>query len=82
VTPLHPALIARLRTTRDFDRLRELVIRYLAEIQKRFSNFSVVDFTDIASFGGDPEGFIDVAHADEKNLERAMVALVEPHALQ
>jgi hypothetical protein len=82
VTPLHPALIARLRTTRDFDRLRELVIRYLPEIQKRLSNFTVVDFTDIASFGGDPEGFIDVAHADEKNLERAMVALVEPHALQ
>lgn len=82
VTPLHPLLVEHLRRSRDFDRLRELVVRYLRSVTARYPNMTVTDLTDIAAFGGDPTGFTDAAHTDDENSRRMTEALWADHAVQ
>lgn len=82
ITPLHWRLVDDLRATRHFDELRNLTIEYLRGVQARFPRFSVIDFTDVKTFGGDPAGFLDAAHTDEENSRRMTAALWTSHALQ
>ncbi len=76
ITPLSPRLLAHLRETANFDRLHEIVVDYVRGLSAQFSNFSVVDMTEVASWGGDPEGFFDGAHADDANARRLVNALL------
>lgn len=87
VTTLSEPLVADLRNTRDFDRLHGLVRDWLFSLARDPAQFSVVDFTDVSAFGGDPRGFVDAAHVDHSNSRRIVEALylAQPraaHALQ
>lgn len=82
ITALHPMLIARLRQTRDFDRLHALVVEYLRDAEARFPNFTVVDFTDVAAFGGASAQFRDGAHINDENARRLAAALWGVRAVQ
>jgi hypothetical protein len=75
LTPLSGPLIEHLRIHRSFDSLHQLVWTYLQEVQARHPHFSVVDFTDVRSFGGNPAGFLDGAHTDDENSRRLVEAL-------
>lgn len=67
ITPLHPKLLEHLRHTRDYDRLRAETVAYLQEQQRRFPHLKAVDFTEVSSFGGQPDGFLDGAHTTDEN---------------
>jgi hypothetical protein len=75
ITPLSAPLLAHLRVTRDFDRVHRVVGDYLSSLTQRFANFTVSDFTDIASVGGDPKDYFDGAHMGEANSRRVVDAL-------
>lgn len=79
--PLHPQLQAGLME-RGYDARRRETIEAVTRLSAA-SGASFVDFSDTASFGGSPEGFLDGAHLDQASgalLARAL--LKETHAIQ
>lgn len=67
ITPVQKVLLDHLRRTRDYDRLRGETLAYLTEQAVRFPNLRVVDFTEVSSFGGQEDGFLDGAHTTDEN---------------
>jgi len=84
ITPLHPLVLEHLDRSRNDERLRGDLVAYLTTLRERWPGFSYVDFTEIATFGGDPELFFDGAHLRDENavrLVRALFAEAAPGAL-
>lgn len=65
LTPLHPELQLALEQRGYKTRRREVVER--VERMASETGASFFDFTDVASFGGSPDGFLDGAHMDQKS---------------
>ncbi len=79
--PLHPQLQAGLME-RGYDARRRETIEAATQLSAA-SGASFVDFSDPASFGGSPDGFLDGAHLDQASgalLARAL--LKETHVIQ
>jgi len=74
IMPVHPKVI---RAVRDehWDNRRASFAEYLAGLQERY-RFTVLDFTFISSFDGDPSGFYDGVHLKKANLRRLLRAAV------
>lgn len=68
MTPLHPELLETVNNMERFDaaalyaEANEYLSRTVAEVGGVFR-----DYTDVTSFGGDPEGFYDVVHLQPEN---------------
>jgi hypothetical protein len=74
IMPVHPRVI---RAVRDehWDNRRASFAAYLAGLQETH-RFTVLDFTFIESFGGDPGAFYDGVHMKKANLRRLLRAAV------
>lgn len=72
--PVHPKVI---RAVRDehWDNRRASFAEYLAGLQERY-RFTVLDFTFIESFNGDPSAFYDGVHMKRSNMRRLLRAAV------
>jgi hypothetical protein len=75
LTPLHPVVIGRLRADRDFDRLRGAVVATVSTLMARYPKFVFRDYTEVESFGGSLDLFVDGAHIRKGNAERILAAL-------
>ena len=74
ILPMHPDAIAALRDD-HWDNRRASFAAYLAGLQQSY-RFTVLDFTFIESFGGDPDAFYNAAHMKLPNLRRLLRAAV------
>ncbi len=72
--PMHPDAIAALRDE-HWDNRRASFAAYLAGLQQSY-RFTVLDFTFIESFGGDPDAFYNAAHMKLPNMRRLLRAAV------
>ena len=72
--PLHPRLLAAVRPAGWTERRTE-VMAYLHGLQRTL-DFTVLDFTELSSFGGDPKGFYDGFHIRQANARRLLDAVV------
>ena len=73
--PLHPRLLAAVRTA-GWQARRAEVMTYLKGLQGRYG-FGLLDRSDLATFGGDPDEFYDGFHmkrANARKLTRNVVA--------
>jgi hypothetical protein len=78
ITPLHPQLAASLRADTTYeDRKRELV-GWLGPLAKRQS-CQFHDLSQIATFAGDAQAFVDGIHPLEKNTRRMIDRIVGRH---
>jgi len=75
VTPLHPLVLQALRQRRDFDRLHALLIEYLRDVVAHNPGTRLRDFTELGSFGGNPDWFYDGAHMRAENAKLLVKAL-------
>jgi len=74
IMPIHPRVI---RAVRDehWDNWRASFKAYLADLQKSY-HFTVLDFTFIRTFDGDPDAFFDGVHMKPLNMRRLLRAAV------
>ena len=72
--PLHPRLLAAVRPAGWTERRRQ-VMSYLRR-QQRELDFTVLDFTALRRFGGDPSGFYDGFHIRRANARRLLDEVV------
>jgi hypothetical protein len=75
LTPLHPKVLERLRRERDFERLRNEVVSTLRDLESKNAGFSFRDYTEVQSFGGSVDLFMDGAHVRKGNADRILAAL-------
>ena len=68
ITPLHASVRERLARSRNFESLLAQLRAYLAEAVTSHAHFTWVDFTDPASFGGEPDAFYDGAHPRDQSM--------------
>ncbi|HWI52117.1 MAG TPA: hypothetical protein VNT01_08240 [Symbiobacteriaceae bacterium] len=66
-TPFHPALLAGLQQAPAFGPVRAAALPYLERLADRYPNVTFHDFTEVASFGGDPNAFFDGVHYRQEN---------------
>ncbi|MEZ6117521.1 MAG: SGNH/GDSL hydrolase family protein [Pirellulaceae bacterium] len=76
LTPMHPELLEYIRDCSTFDQRRTQMVRYLEIAAERYG-YSFVDFSDIRSFQGSPELFVDGIHPLEPNTRRMIDILVQ-----
>jgi hypothetical protein len=74
ILPVHPDVIAAIRDE-HWDNRRASFAAYLAGLQQSY-RFTVLDFTFIESFGGDPDAFYNAAHMKLPNMRRMLRAAV------
>ena len=74
LTPVHPKVMRVVRND-HWDSLHASLLDYFKEQQKRY-HFTVLDFTFISSFNGDPAAFYDASHMKESNMRRLLDAAV------
>ena len=72
--PIHPKVLRVMRND-HWDSQHASLLAYFEELQTRF-HFTVLDFTFIASFSGDPAAFYDAVHMKASNLRRMLDAAV------
>jgi hypothetical protein len=86
VSPLHRSVVAHLEQKRSFSTLRAATVAALEQLRNEFpGTLSVVDYTDVRAFGGDPELFYDSAHirtATANLLIHALLRSQPGHAVQ
>ena len=73
--PLHPRLLAAVRAA-GWQARHDEVMTYLTGLQGRYG-FGLLDCSDLATFGGDPDEFYDGFHikrANARKLTRSVVA--------
>ena len=75
MTPLHAEVRAALRARRNFDATRAELLAWLEPLSVTNRLFSVVDYSEVSSFGGAEDGFYDGAHIDDENSDRVLRAL-------
>lgn len=68
IMPYHPEALAAFRAAGWQDKLGALHA-YLGSLQGRYA-FHLLDYTEIASFGGSTDGFYDGAHVKRENVRR------------
>ena len=68
VMPYHPEALAAFRAVGWQDKL-DALSAYLQSLQGRYA-FHLLDYTEIASFGGSAGGFYDGAHVKRQNARR------------
>jgi len=74
--PYEPAALAEMRQIESYVAVDTALRAFLAEQQATY-DFTVVDLTDLDTWGGDPNGFIDdYYHMDQANADRVIVALL------
>lgn len=76
VTPMHPELATYLDHHSDFEARRDEVIESAKKITLG-NAFSFVDLSDIRSFDGDPDCFVDGVHPLEPNTRKMVKRLLE-----
>ena len=74
LTPMHPKLLTAVRTAGWNERHRE-VTAYL-ERQRAAYGFTLLDFSELSSIGGDPDAFYDGFHFTRANARRLVDAVV------
>jgi hypothetical protein len=74
IMPYHPTALAAFREA-GWDAKEESFKAYLESLRGRY-RFHLVDYTDIASFGGTEEGFYDGAHVTSANARRILSQVV------
>jgi hypothetical protein len=74
LTPIHPKVMRVMRND-HWDSRHASLLAYFEELQERY-HFTVLDFTFISSFDGDPAAFYDVSHMKESNMRRLLDAAV------
>lgn len=75
IMPVHPKVIKAVRDE-HWDNRRASFAEYLAVLQETY-RFTVLDFTFISSFDGDPAAFYDGVHMKKANLRRLLRAAVK-----
>ena len=68
IMPYHPEALAAFRAVGWQDKL-DALNAYLRSLQGRYA-FHLLDYTEIASFGGSADGFYDGAHVKRENARR------------
>ena len=68
IMPYHPEALAAFRAVGWQDKL-DALHAYLRSLQGRYA-FRLLDYTEIASFGGSADGFYDGAHVKRENARR------------
>lgn len=68
IMPYHPDALAAFRAVGWQDKL-DALRAYLRSLQGRYA-FHLLDYTEIASFGGSADGFYDGAHVKRENVRR------------
>jgi hypothetical protein len=68
IMPYHPDALAAFRAVGWQDKL-DALIAYLRSLRGRYA-FQLLDYTEIASFGGSADGFYDGAHVKRENARR------------
>jgi hypothetical protein len=66
-TPFHPDMIKGLKQVEAYNQVQAAALPYLQALPSRFPNVTFHDLTDVASFGGDPNGFFDGVHYRQEN---------------
>lgn len=66
-TPFHPDMIKGLKQVEAYNQVQAAALPYLQALPSRFPNVTFHDFTDVASFGGDPNAFFDGVHYRQDN---------------
>lgn len=79
LTTLHPAGQERLGDSGWYER-RDDVRAYFARLAGRY-DFQLIDYTDLESFGGDPDNFYDGVHLRKENMQRLVDDMVRRGAL-
>jgi hypothetical protein len=74
LTPVHPKVLRVMRND-HWDSWHASLLAYFTELQTRY-HFTVLDFTFISSFNGDPAAFYDVSHMKASNMRRMLAAAV------
>ncbi len=74
LTPIHPTL-HKLIGPLGWDERHQQVLDYLAGLQSRYQ-FTVVDMTSTATFGGSPDAFYDGTHMKVPNLRLMLDAVI------
>jgi len=72
--PLHPRLLAAVRSAGWDERHRE-VVTYLHGLQKEY-RFRLLDLSELSSFGGDPQAFYDGFHIKQANARKLIDVVV------
>jgi len=75
IMPYHPLALAAFRAAGWQAKLDDFT-SYLRELQRTY-RFSLLDYTDIASFGGTETGFYDGAHITTRNADLILEAAVK-----
>lgn len=73
LNPVHPRVLA-VRLASGWEGKAEAAA-FLAAMGQRV-RFRIVDLTDVASFGGDPDGFADGTHVSRATMRLALAAVV------
>lgn len=76
ISPLSRVVRAHLERTSRFSTLRVALTEYLRDLRGRSRLQSFYDFTDVATFGGDPDLFYDGAHVRPENADRLLETLI------
>ncbi len=76
VTPFHPRMTSTLSGIANFD-AREREARQLISLLGLHHGVHFADLTDLTSFNGDPENFVDGIHPLEKNTRLMVDRLLE-----
>lgn len=66
-TPFHPDMTRGLKQVETYNQVQAAALPYLQALPSRFPNVTFHDFTDVASFGGDPNAFFDGVHYRQEN---------------
>lgn len=75
LSPISPPLAERAYRLAAFTHMKNEMTTYF-EAAATQPNVSFIDFTDIESFGGDPENFADPIHMLDENGRRLLTALL------
>ena len=74
IMPIHPRVIRAIRDV-HWDNRRVAFAAYLAGLQEKH-HFTVLDFTFIRTFDGDPKAFYDGVHMKRSNMRKLLRAAV------
>lgn len=75
ISPLHPELLQELRVHTKYDERKQQLLERLSVMESRYG-FSCLDLSEISSFGGTPDGFIDGIHYVEPNSSKIIAKLL------
>jgi len=75
LSPMHPAYRRALGPA-GIGHMHDVLLAYLHGLQRRGFRLTVLDMSDIRSFGGDPNAFYDPIHPTVPNVRRMLDAVI------